>query len=146
MLGRTRRGGRRSAYDFIGRMGFTSFRELTRAELRDVRRLASGRCANYDYDFGCLMLDGQCYMMYGAVYTCSALCKYFSNAVLPLEPQLDALFNGENIADQTKSCVICGTELFVSGNNAKYCVPCARHVHRRQKNESDRKRRSKTDK
>lgn len=128
------------------RMGFTSIRELTRAELRDIRRLAAGMCANYDKDYGCLLLDGRCYMHYGVAYTNSGLCKYFRRAVLPLNPQLEAMFNGENIAEQIKRCEICGGELFAAGNRARYCKPCARRVHRRQKNESDRRRRSGTDK
>ena len=127
-------------------MGFTSSRELTRAELRDTRRLATEMCANYDHEYGCLLLDGRCYMHYGIAYTNSGLCKYFRDAVLPLNPQLEAVFNGENIADQIKHCEICGDELFSVGNKAKYCKPCAYRIHRRQKNESDRKRRSRTDK
>jgi len=124
----------------------TNFRELTREELREIRKLATDMCANFDRDYGCLLLDGKCYMFYGVAYTCSGLCKYFRNAVLPLEPRLEALFNGENIAEYIKTCAVCGKELFAGGNRAKYCEPCARRVHRRQKNESDRKRRSKTDK
>ena len=128
-------------------MGFIdNFRELTREELREMKRLAADMCANYDRDFGCLLLGDKCYMFYGVAYTCSALCKYFRKAVLPLNPRLEALFNGENIAEKIKRCAVCGAELFASGNKAKYCEPCARRVHRRQKNESDRKRRSQTDK
>ncbi|MCL2154008.1 MAG: hypothetical protein FWH57_13855, partial [Oscillospiraceae bacterium] len=60
--------------------------------------------------------------------------------------RLVALFSGENIVEHIKSCAVCGKELYSAGNRAKYCGDCARRVHRRQKNESDRKRRSKTDK
>lgn len=127
-------------------MNYTAYRELTRAELRDIRRLASAMCANYDRDCGCLLLDGRCYMHYGVAYTNSGLCKYFRDAVLPMNPKLEALLSGENTAEYIKQCQICGTELFASGNRAKYCEPCVRRVHRRQKNESDRKRRSETDK
>lgn len=127
-------------------MELTSFRELTRAELRDMKRLATEMCANYDRDYGCLLLDGRCYMHYGVAYTNSALCKYFRNAVLLLNPGLEAVFNGENIAEHIKHCEICGDEMFASGNKSKYCKPCAHRIHRRQKNESDRKRRSQTDK
>jgi hypothetical protein len=129
-------------------MGFIdNFRELTREELREVKRLAADMCANYGGHYReCLLLNGACYTTYGVAYTCSALCKYFRAAVLPLNPQLEALFNGENIAEKIKLCAVCGKELFAGGNKAKYCEPCARRVHRRQKNESDRKRRSQTDK
>ena len=123
-----------------------NFRELTHAEQREVRRLAANMCANYDREHGCLLLDGRCYMFYGAAYTNSALCKFFRKAVLPLDPQLEAVFNGENTAEHIKRCAVCGKELYAAGNRAKYCVFCARRVHRRQKNECDRKRRHKTDK
>jgi hypothetical protein len=123
-----------------------NFRELTREELRDMKRLAADECANYDRQYGCLLLDGKCYMFYGVAFTCSALCKYYRRAVMPLNPRLVALFNGENIAEHIKCCAVCGKELYSTGNRAKYCEPCGRRVHRRQKNESDRKRRSKTDK
>ena len=128
-------------------MGFIDyFRELTREELRDMKRLAIDMCANYDREYGCLLLEGKCYMFYGVTYTNSALCKYYRQCALPLNPQLEALFNGENIADNTKKCAVCGKQLFMNGNRMKYCRLCAHRVHRRQKNESDRKRRSKTDK
>ena len=127
-------------------MRITSFRELTRDELRDLKRLAADMCANYDRQNGCLLLNEKCYMLYGAIYTCSALCKYFRKAVLPLNSKLEALFSGENIAGQIKRCAVCGKEIYSGGNRAKYCEPCAHRIHRRQKNESDRKRRSQTDK
>jgi len=124
-----------------------NFRELTREELRVMKRLAVDMCANYDGHYDeCLLLDGACYMKYGVAYTCSALCNYFKKAVLPLNQQLEALFNGEGIAGHIKKCAVCGKELFTNGNRAKYCELCARRVHRRQKNESDRKRRSIADK
>lgn len=128
-------------YHFMERMGFTSIRELTRAELRDVRRLVSDMCANYDRDYGCLLLDGKCYMHYGVAYTNSALCKYFRAAVLPLNPQLEAVFNGENVAERIKRCAECGTELYTSGGKQKYCEPCALRVQRKQKADWIRKRR-----
>jgi len=121
-------------------------RELSHEELRGMKRLAANMCANFDREYGCLLLGGKCYMSYGVAYTCSALCKYFRKAVLPLDPQLEALFNDGNAAENIKRCDVCGKGLHSAGNRAKYCGPCARRVHRRQKNESDRKRRSKTDK
>ena len=127
-------------------MGLTSFRELTRDELRDVRRLAAGMCANFDRQYGCLLLNGKCYMFYGVAYTCSALCKYFREAVLPLDPKLEALFSGGNIMKQIKRCSVCGKEIYAGSNRAKYCDPCARRMHRRQKTESERKRRLGVDK
>ena len=85
-----------------------NFRELTREELRDMKRLAADMCANYDREHGCLLLEGKCYMFYGVAFTCSALCKYYRRAVMPLNPQLLALFSGENIVEHIKRCAVCG--------------------------------------
>ena len=60
-------------------------RELTRTEKAAIRRLVSKWCANYDRDCGCLPLDCECYM-FGKCWT-GAYCRYFREAVLPLDPQ-----------------------------------------------------------
>ena len=66
-------------------------RELTREEKRAIRTLVTKWCANYDREYGCLPLDCECYML-GKCWT-GALCRYFREAVLPLdlalEPPLD---------------------------------------------------------
>lgn len=121
-------------------------RELTEKERQEIRNLAKTMCANYDRKYGCLPLDGECYMFYGVGYTNTAMCKYFKNSVLPLNPQLEATLNGEDIAERIKKCEICGNEFYTTGNKSKYCKYCAHRVRRRQKNESDRKRRLKADK
>ena len=63
-------------------------RELTREEKRAIRALVTKWCANYDRECGCLPLDGECYML-GKCWT-GALCRYFREAVLPLDPALEA--------------------------------------------------------
>mgnify|MGYP000022528394 CR=1 FL=1 len=62
-------------------------RELTRTEKAAIRRLVSKWCANYDRDCGCLPLDCECYM-FGKCWT-GAYCRYFREAVLPLDPALE---------------------------------------------------------
>jgi hypothetical protein len=123
----------------------TPFRELTRAELREIRKLAAKECANYDRDYGCLPLDGKCYMSYGVAYTSSKPCIYFRKAVLPLNPTLSALFSGEAVVDHIRRCSVCGKKLYVECGKQKYCPICALRVHRRQKTESERKRRLSVD-
>ena len=44
-----------------------------------------------------------------------------------------------------KRCVVCGGVFVPKSNRAKYCPGCAARVHRRQKTESERKRRSAVD-
>lgn len=69
-------------------------RELTRTEKAAIRRLVSKWCANYDRDCGCLPLDCECYM-FGKCWT-GAYCRYFREAVLPLDPALEAALLAED--------------------------------------------------
>ena len=62
-------------------------RELTRDEKKKIRSLVTGMCANYDRETGlCLPLDCGCYMLHKC-WT-GAYCRYFREAVLPLDPEL----------------------------------------------------------
>ena len=61
-------------------------RELTREEKAAIRALVVKWCANYDREYGCLPLDCECYML-GKCWT-SGYCRYFREAVLPLDPAL----------------------------------------------------------
>jgi hypothetical protein len=63
-------------------------------------------------------LDGTCYM-FCIAYTGSPLCKYFKNAVLPLNPELEAVFSNE-IASAPKECKVCGNS-FVPTDRRAYC-------------------------
>ena len=63
-------------------------RELTREEKAAIRSLVVKWCANYDRECGCLPLDCECYML-GKCWT-GAYCRYFREAVLPLDPALEA--------------------------------------------------------
>ena len=63
-------------------------RELTRQEMAAIRALVTRWCANYDRTYGCLPLGCECYML-GKCWT-GAYCRYFREAVLPLEPGLEA--------------------------------------------------------
>ena len=63
-------------------------RELSRDERKGIRKLVTEMCANYDRDYGCLPLDCECYML-GKWWT-GAYCRYFREAVLPLDPVLMA--------------------------------------------------------
>ena len=115
-------------------------RELTRAERAEIRKLVKCLCANYDHEYGCLLLDDNCYMFYGVAYTNTGMCKYFRNAVLPTEPALEAVLTGGG-AVETRPCSICG-EAFPADGKKAYCSDaCAGEAHRRQKRKSIRKKR-----
>lgn len=116
-------------------------RELTRAEMTAVKKLVKNLCANYDYEYGCLPLDDACYMLYGVAYNCSALCRYFRNAVLPNDPALEAVFLGMEKVE-TEPCAFCGKE-FVTRGKRDYCSSaCQKEANRKNTRERMRKQRN----
>ena len=80
-------------------------RELTREEKAAIRSLVVKWCANYDREYGCLPLDCECYML-GKCWT-GAYCRYFREAVLPLNPALEAALN-DGPAPVLRPCAVCG--------------------------------------
>jgi len=95
------------------------YRELTAREKQRIKKLVVTECANYDKHVGCLPLDDECYMPTIA-FVNSSLCKYFQNAVLPLDPVLQAVF----FRRPMKACKRCG-ELFPINGRKIYCDACA---------------------
>lgn len=114
-------------------------RELTRHERAAIRKLVTGMCANYDSEYGCLPLDyGGCYML--DKWWTGAYCKYFQDAVLPLDPKLEATLLGR-AAPKMDACAICG-KAFVSDETRAYCSPaCQAEGNRRRSRERMRKKR-----
>ena len=87
----------------------------------------------------CIALDN------GDIYTCpqmisfSVCCKWFRWAVLPLSGTLEAeIYRDKDL----KRCAVCSGVFIAKSNRVKYCPDCAARVHRRQKTESEQKRRS----
>jgi len=115
-------------------------RELTRAERAAIRKLVKDLCANYDHEYGCLLLDGDCYMFYGVAYTNTGMCKYFRNAVLPTEPVLEAVLTG-GAAVETRPCALCGEAFPVNGKQAYCSDACADEATKRQQRGYMRERR-----
>ena len=105
-------------------------RELTRKEKSAIRALVVKWCANYDKEYGCLPLECECYM-FGKCWT-GAYCRYFREAVLPLDPALEAALLTEGPS---------GGAVPVDGRMAYCSESCARIALRRQKREYMRKRR-----
>ena len=95
-------------------------RELTTKERRAIRRLVTSACANHDSEYGCLALECACYMFTIAFHT-SVLCRYFRAAVLPLDPELAAVFTGQPV----KPCQRCGRSFPVEGRRAYCSEACA---------------------
>lgn len=100
-------------------------RELTRREKRQLKKLIVSLCANYDKEYGCLPLDCDC-PMFGICYTNSALCRYFRKAVLPTEPELEAVFS----RTPTTNCRQCGKPFPIDGKRVYCSERCAREARR----------------
>ena len=112
-------------------------RELTRAERAKIRRLVVSVCANYDSNYGCLTLGGDCYML-GKWWT-GAYCKYFRVAILPLDAVLENTL--ANVGAETRSCSICGVAFRENGKQAYCSDSCAGEAKKRQQRGYMRERR-----
>jgi predicted nucleic acid-binding Zn ribbon protein len=116
----------------------TENRELTRGEKAAIRKLVTAFCANFDREYGCLPLGCECYM-FGKCWT-GAYCRYFRNAVLPIDPVLEATLMGrEKPADDI--CAVCGDSFYPEGRQ-KYCSKkCSDTGSRHKSRERMRKKR-----
>ena len=115
-----------------------SLYRMTPAQRKQANALIHRECCCYE-DGNCMLLDD------GDTHTCpqtisfSVCCKWFRWSVLPQVGTLEAeIFRDKEL----KRCAICGRVFVPKSNRAKYCPDCAARVHRRQKTESERKRRS----
>jgi predicted nucleic acid-binding Zn ribbon protein len=119
--------------------GIMLSRELTRWERKEIRRLVTKKCANYDKDYGCLPLDyGRCYML--DKWWTGAYCKYFTEAVLPLNPALEAALTGNPDEKAQKICLVCGAA-FHPATSQTCCSEKCRAAARREQNRINQKNR-----
>ena len=115
-----------------------TYRELTAREKQRIRKLIVSKCANYDKEYGCLPLDCDCYM-FGVCYTNSAFCTRFRNALLPTDPELQAVFEPQPL----KVCKECGKHFPAQGKRVYCSESCAEAARRRQTAARVRKHREK---
>ena len=113
--------------------------ELTPSQRRQCNRLIKRLCANFD-DGNCLLLDDGEPCVCPQTISYSLLCRYFRNAVLPADKELYA----EIFKQRTYRCAECGEAFVPNSNRQKYCTACGKRIHRKQKTESERRRRSGT--
>jgi predicted nucleic acid-binding Zn ribbon protein len=116
-------------------------RELTSGERTAIKKLVVSMCANYDSKYACLPLDyGRCYML--DKWWTGGYCKYFRDAVLPLDPILEATLTGGEMPQQ-EICAVCGN-LFIADAQQIYCSPaCQKEGNRRRSRERMRNKRKK---
>ena len=115
-----------------------SLYRMTPTQRKQANALIRRECCCYE-DGNCMFLDD------GDIHACpqtisfSVCCKWFRWSVLPQIGTLEAeVFRDKEL----KRCAVCGRVFVPKSNRAKYCPGCAARVHRRQKTESERKRRS----
>lgn len=119
-------------------MVITPKRELEKGELRTVRKLVKDKCANFDREYGCLILEEPSPMLIIG-YTHSALCKYFRNVVLAYDPKMRVLFQ----TSPSFICKYCG-KAFPRVGKSRYCsAEYAAGARRKQGTERVRKHRKK---
>ena len=116
-------------------------RELTRDERKGIRKLVTEMCSNYDREYDCLLLDCECYML-GKCWT-GAYCRYFREAVLPLDPVLMASICEDGPAPDTRLCAVCGRPFLPEGRQAYCSDACKAEGNRRRSRERMRKKRLK---
>jgi len=119
-------------------------RELTGREKQAIRRLVKAMCANYDNEYGCLLLDADCFM-FGKAYAGGAMCKWFRAAIMPLEPMIAQVFTSGK--SETKLCPICGGVFPLNGRQTYCSSKCSKAARRKSVTNSvkayrNRKRRS----
>lgn len=115
---------------------------MTPAQRKRANSLIRRACCNYEGG-NCIVLDDGDTCACPQMISYTVCCKWFRWAVLPLDKALEAeIYCG----DRVKRCAVCGAAFVPRSNRAKYCLECAKRVHRQQKNASDRKRRWNTDK
>ena len=99
-------------------------RDLSRSEkaaLRDLI-LKNPGCANCERQTGeCLPLEVRCPML-DLQFSGATLCTYFKAAVLPENPELEAVFTGRGT--DLKVCPICHKKFKPAVNRQKYCPAC----------------------
>ena len=107
-------------------------------QFRRVQKLVRECCNN---DSGnCLLLDDgwDAHICIQSISQ-SLVCKYFRAAVLPLDRELEAALFYKKFR---KLCCLCGAIFYPRSNRGKYCPTCAAKIHRKQKTESERRRRA----
>lgn len=109
---------------------------MTEEQLARARRLIRRMCCNYA-NGNCLLFDWPECSVCPQWLTCSVLCTWFRDAVLPGDKILEAELYRTRPAGYCKNC---GKPLFQRKKNQKYCDRCAVLVRREKEAARQRKR------
>lgn len=125
---------------------------------KSVKKLVIRDCANYDEVFN--NIKDYCCREWTKGYRCiffikeNAKCDYFERAVLPMNPQLEALYQAEHqakiegheLSDKSKELIVeekslvagkvkmhckkCGNPFQANNYRSQYCEKCRKYVRR----------------
>lgn len=100
------------------------------SDVRKAKKLAREECA-CNYSGECVLLDCDCVIQNSGISLSEGtiLCKYFSESVLPSDPQLQYIFKRDS--DRFVVCAICEKAFVPTGNRQKYCTAC-RSIQRKK--------------
>ena len=116
-------------------------REFAAPELKQVSGLIKAECCNFDKGHCMLLFDGdertcpQCI----SLHLC---CKWFEEAVLPLDGILQKQLTSEDYDFKSDTCDLCGKEIVKTGNRQRYCSSCQKKMRRKYKSEYMSKKRT----
>lgn len=103
------------------------------SQLSKVRSLIRKRCCNF-HKGECQAIDFEECNACPQWFSLSLNCKWFRDAVLPGDSELEAaIYRGDKA---TRRCIVCKGRFIPGSNRAKYCPACAKK--RRQQKERDR--------
>lgn len=111
---------------------------LSPKQVKRVNRLVRKECCNFD-NGNCILLDDGDPCSCPQLISCSLLCRWFSDAVLPLDRELFAELYAP---EEKRRCTVCGAPFASKSNHAKYCPDCRKKITRKQAAERMRKKRS----
>ena len=102
-----------------------------------AKKLIRKSCCNFSQG-ECLCLDNGESCTCAQMITRTVVCKWFREAVLPLDPKL----HSELVPIKSgKMCKTCGKPLYSRSSNIKYCSKCAYEEKKKRDAERKRKRR-----
>lgn len=109
---------------------------MTEEQKKNVTRHIKKLCCNYN-NGNCIALDDGDYVWCVQCHSYSLLCRWYINAVLPANPELEA--NVYGIVPK-KRCAVCGKPIYSKSNFAKYCPVCFKN--RRRMLDAERKQKA----
>lgn len=112
-------------------------KRIKTTERRKVRTLIKEECCNYQQG-NCLLLDDGEPVPCPQLISGSLSCRWFRDAVLPIDKELHAEIMGDAAM---KQCCICGKPFRAVSNHAKYCERCRKSERKKQYRESKQKAR-----